>query len=213
MLKKRIALVCLFVSSFVYSQTAPVAYTRDFEFTEGLYLTFQHFKNNLPIAKSAIISDNSKTDTDFLKNETEKKQISYLGLSGNETKIETSSIWGYYQNRSLYIHYNNKFNRVNNIGTLIHFTAVVISTITFMDPMYSNYGIKTTTDELRQYIYDTETHKVVPLDVKNLSELLKRDAELSAEYEALKKREKMDSQFIYLRKYNEKHPLLIGNGE
>ena len=39
--------------------------------------------------------------------------------------------------------------------------------------------------------------------------LLKNDAELFDQFMKLKKRKKADSIFIYLRKYNEKHPLYL----
>jgi hypothetical protein len=39
--------------------------------------------------------------------------------------------------------------------------------------------------------------------------ILQRDPALFAEYSALKKKQKRDQMFIYLRKYNDKHPLLF----
>ena len=150
-----------------------------------------------------------KSAVDFLKKEVQKKSIVYMDSSKYEHKIETSNVWGYCQNRTVYIYYNNDFNRVNVIGTLMQFTALVTISPGFMDPMYSNYGLSTTVDELRQFVYDTQTNKIVPFDVKNLTLLLKNDAELYAQYMELGKREKADSQFIYLRKYNENHPLML----
>jgi hypothetical protein len=91
----------------------------------------------------------------------------------------------------------------------MQFTALISSSASFRDPMFSNYGLSTTVEELHQFVFDTQTSKIVPFDVKNLCILLKSDSELYSEYMALGKREKTDSQFIYLRKFNEKHPLML----
>ena len=208
-MRKKLLIIFLFNSLFGFSQTNLVAYSRDYEFSEGLFLTVHQFKRNSPISKSSIISDIPKTDVEFLKEEIQQKNIVYRDSSGYEHKVEISDIWGYCQNRTIYINYNNEFNRVNVIGILMQFTALVTTAPGFMDPMYSNYGLSTTVNELRQFVFDTQTNKIYPFDVKSLSILLKNDPELHSQYMELGKREKTDSQFIYLRKYNEKHPLMV----
>lgn len=207
----RNSFVCIFIliASIGFSQTGSVPYSRDYAFAEGLFLTVHQFKNNNPISKSSIVSGISRDDVDFLKEQVKLKNIIYKDSSKYEHKIETSSIWGYCQNRTIYINYNNDFNRVNVIGTLMQFTALITTSPGFMDPMYSNYGLNTTVDELRQFVFDTQTNKILPFNVKSLTLLLKSDPELYAQYMALGKREKTDSQFIYLRKYNENHPLML----
>ncbi len=208
-MRKNLIILFLLISSIGFPQTNLVPYSRDYEFSEGLFLTINQFKTNSPISKSAIISDIPKSDIDFLKQITQQKNIVYKDSSNYEHKMQTSSIWGYCQNRTIYINYNNVFNRINVIGVLCQFSAMVATTPGFMDPMYSNYGMSTTVEELRQFVCDTQTNTILPFNVKNLSILLKNDPELYNQYMELGKRKKTDSQFIYLRKYNEKHPLLV----
>ncbi len=208
-MKKKLIFIFVLISLTGVSQTSNVPYSREYKFAEGIFLTVHQFRSNSPISKAFIISEISKDDVDFLKEEVKKKKIAYQDSSKLQYKIETSNIWGYCQNRTIYINYNNDFIRVNVIGTLMQFTALVTTSPGFMDPMYSNYGLNTTVDELRQFVFDTQTNKVTPFDVKNLTLLLKNDTELYDQFMALGKREKADSQFIYLRKYNEKHPLML----
>lgn len=208
-MKKKLVFIFSLISFIGFSQTNSVPYSREYIFTEGFFLTVHQFKSNSPILKTSVISEISKDDVDFLKEEIKKKKIAYQDSSKVQYKIETSNIWGYCQNRTIYINYNNDFNRVNVIGTLMQFTALITTSPGFMDPMYSNYGLNTTVDELRQFVFDTQTNKIMPFDVKNLTLLLKNDPELYSEFMALGKREKADSQFIYLRKYNENHPLML----
>lgn len=208
-MKKKLIFIFSLISFIGFSQTNSVPYSREYIFTEGFFLTIHQFKGNSPILKTSVISEISKDDVDFLKEEIKKKKIAYQDSSKVQYKIETSNIWGYCQNRTIYINYNNDFNRVNVIGTLMQFTALITTSPGFMDPMYSNYGLNTTVDELRQFVFDTQTNKIMPFDVKNLTLLLKNDPELYSEFMTLGKREKADSQFIYLRKYNENHPLML----
>jgi len=71
------------------------------------------------------------------------------------------------------------------------------------------YGLNNSVDEMRQFVFDTQTNKVYDFNVKNMEMLLKNDSDLFIQFMALKKRKKADSIFIYLRKYNEKHPLYL----
>lgn len=95
---------------------------------------------------------------------------------------------------------------MNVIGRLCHFTAIVRTSMSISDPIM---GMSNSYDELRQFILDTESNKIIDFNVKNMEVLLSKDPELYKQFMALKKREKSNSIFIYLRKYNEKHPLYL----
>lgn len=103
-----------------------VAYTKDFEFTEGVYLTIDQFKKNSPIPKSAIISDCPKSEIDFLSKELFQKYLVYKDSIGNEHKVETSNIWGYCKNRVIYVNgnieYTHFFLKIGVIGKLCYFS-------------------------------------------------------------------------------------------
>lgn len=192
-----------------FSQVPTVAYSHDYEFKEGIYLSLDQFKQNNPIPKSAFVTGIPKNQLDFFTELLEEKTIIYKNSDGNEVKIEPLTIWGYSQNRSVYLNFNKVFNRVNVIGTVFHFTAPVRIQSVYRDPMDYNYGINNGHDEIRQFILNTQTNVVNEFSVKSMELLLKDDAELFAQFEALKKRAQSDSIFIYLRKYNEKHPLYL----
>jgi hypothetical protein len=201
----------IFVFSFFVTsaQTNGVAYTRDYEFKEGIYLSLDQFKQNNPIPKSLIVSGVPRDQLDFFSQVLEQKLFVYKDLGGNEIKIEVATLWGYCQNRTIYLNFNEDFNRVNVIGTLFHFTASVIVPPSYQDPMNTNYGIRSSYTELRQFVFDSQTNKVHDFNVKEMELILKEDADLYAQFTALKKRNKANSIFIYLRKYNEKHPLYL----
>ncbi len=204
-MKKLTLVFFIFASLASISQTDSIPYSHDFEFKEGIYFTFYQFKHNHPIPVSSIISDYPKSQLDFLTEVTSHKIIEFKDDFGIIQKAETSLLWGYCRNRSVYINFNNDFNKVNVMGTLFYFTASVTCTIGVPDPM----GGTTTYDELRQFVYDTPSNKVFDFNVKNMEIILKNDDELYTKFMGMKKHDKPDAIFILLRKYNEKHPFYI----
>jgi hypothetical protein len=210
MINRYIKLLFFIVLSINVSAQDSVAYSRDYEFKEGVFLTLQHFLNNEPVLKSDIITSVPMNQVDFLKEVMQQKTIKYKDAAGVEKTLEVSTVWGYCQNRALYLNFNKEFNRLNTIGSLCHFAATVTTpTSSYRDPMGYNYGINTTYQELRQFVYDSSTNKVYDFNTKTMEFLLKKDDALYKEFMKLKKRKKADSLFIYLRKYNEKHPLYL----
>lgn len=208
-MKRFLTIIYAFFSLITCAQPDSIAYSRDYEFTEGFFLAVDQFKNNDPILKSSVISGIPKNQLDFMKQLVEQKNIVFTDSKGVEQKIETLTVWGYCQNRSVYINFNKQFNKLIVIGTLCHFTAMVATSIGFRDPMGYGAGLNNTVDELRQYVFDTKTNKVFDFNVKNMEMLLKNDTILYDQFMALKKREKPDVIFVYLRKFNEKHPLFL----
>ena len=208
-MKRFLTIIFSFISLITFAQSDSIAYSRDYEFAEGFYLAVNQFKNNDPVPKSSIISGIPKDQLDFMKQLMEQKNIVFTDSRSVEQNIETLTIWGYCQNRSVYINFNKQFNKLIVIGTLCHFTAMVATSASFRYPMDYNYGFNNNVDVLRQYVFDTQTNKVFDFNVKTMEMLLKNDAILYDQFMALKKREKPDVIFVYLRKFNEKYPLYL----
>lgn len=208
---QRLLLVIFFLVSIItIGQVDSVPYSKDYEFVEGIYLTMDQFRQNKPITRDKIMTTGPKNQLDFFTQVVEQKYIIVKDSSGKEQKLTSASIWGYCQNRTIYLNFNDRFNRLNVIGSFFHFTSVVrTSAPGFQDPMNINYGMTTSYDELRQFVFDTKTDKIFDFNVRNMEALLMRDTELYNQFMALKKREKSDAIFIYLRKYNEKYPLYL----
>jgi hypothetical protein len=61
--------------------------------------------------------------------------------------------------------------------------------------------------DLRQYLLDFESGDVLEYEVESVEVLLMRDPELADEYHALRNRKQKQMKFVYIRRFNEKHPL------
>lgn len=189
------------------AQKDTIPYTKDYEFKEGVYATIKDFKQNNPVNKITVITTIPKNDLDFYKQLVESRVIAYKDSSGNEQQIETNTLWGYCQNRSIYINFNSSFQRLNVIGALCHFTASIKSVTAYRDP--TNYGMSNTQTELRQYILNTQTNEILDFTVQTMELILMNDKPLYDEFMKFKRKDKPKQIFVYLRKYNDRHPLYL----
>ncbi|HRG37313.1 MAG TPA: hypothetical protein PK289_02175 [Bacteroidia bacterium] len=208
-MKNSVFIFLLIISKLSTSQNATVAYSRDFEFKEGIYLTIDQFKQNNPIPISDIVSAVPKTEHNFLTQVLDQKTVTFKDETGQEQKLATASIWGYCRNRSVFLNFNQTFNRLNVIGSLCHFTSEVV-VVSYQDPTYYGRGINNSYRELKQFILNTESNSVNDFTVPAMEQALKSEPQLLNDFQKLRKKEKSNSIFIYLRKFNEKRPLYLG---
>lgn len=199
-------MICM--SSALIAQTDSVQYSQGFAFNPGIYLNYEQFRTNSPIPKKAIVYEGADTSKlDFLRLLLVKDQFQWRDTAGVVHTTKTINTWGYSENKSVYIRYNYSFNRVVVIGTICHFTAYVTNYMNTGPGSVPTQQYGTPVETMQQYVIDTKTGGIYDFNAQTISYILQRDPVLSAEYTALKKRQKKEQAFIYLRKYNEKHPL------
>lgn len=199
-----------------------IKYTNDFKFTDGIFMNIEEVKRNKPISKARIISDLNYDDYAFFEKILMNDHFVVLDQMGLRKEIKSKDIWGFSQNGILYIYWNKEFNRIPVFGTISHFIAD--KTYTQQNNNYNNNynnsyynpynpyypsSTSTTKTELRQYILDMETGNVINYTYQNIEIILMRDAKLYEEFIKLKKKQRKQLKFLYLRKYNEKHPFYI----
>ena len=210
-----------------------IKYTPDFRFTDGIYVNFDQVKLNSPIPKAKLLTSIDYNDREFFKKILEGDKIFFYDNMGIRQEIPKSSLWGYSRNGVLYVQVQDNFNRITFVGSICHFVADVTtidsrsysSPYGYYDPYYSPYGYSNyynpydpynssyrsnmTRNELKQYLIDFESGKVLEFDVENTELLLMKDNQLYEEYVQLSRKKKKDLMFVYVRKFNEKNPLYI----
>jgi hypothetical protein len=200
----------------VFSQSdslnkSQIKYTPSFKFTDGIYLNFNQFRTNSPLSKSKIVTTIKTSDFDFFDKLLEENSFSYFDELGVQQQIKDDKIWGYCDKGVPYIYLNEEFNRIPIIGSICHFVA----NKTYVDPNYSPYGYNNyydpavTRTEMRQYILNTETGEIFDYTTDALEVILMKDPQLYDEFNNLKRSKKKKNSFLYIRKYNEAHPLFI----
>lgn len=225
----------LFLLLGLEAQEAPegmVPYDPDYKFKDGIYLDFEQVKNNDPIAKARILIAIDYNDREFFRKLFAKEEVYYYDEMGVRQSVPVDELWGYSRNGVLYIQFQGDFHRVTYMGNLTHFVAdVTVYDTRYYDPYYNPYSATSryyynpysyydpyyypssrtqySKDEMQQYLLNFKTGEVMEFDRKSVEVLLMDDLELYEEFMKLRRRKKKQLKFLYIRKYNEKHPLYL----
>ena len=211
-----------------------IKYTPDFRFKDGIYLSFDQIKANNPIPKAKLLTSADYNDREFFTKVFESDKVYFYDEVGIRQEVAKSNIWGFARNGVLYVLIQDSFNRVTFFGNICHFVADVTTYDTrsnnyspygYYDPYnspygygsynpygsyYSPYGQQTVArNELKQYIIDFETGKVLDFTTDNVEMLLMKDPAIYDEYIQLPAKKKKELRFVYIRKFNEKNPLYL----
>ncbi len=210
--------------SFAQEDTVKTAkLDRDFRFKDGIFLSFDQVKENNPIPKAYIVTIVPLNDQAFYDKVLSHQIVTYYDDNGYRHQVKKENIWGYSRNGILYVQVDGNFNRITIVGGICHF----VGTRTVMDtryydpynryyyPAYSYYyppTYQTTTTqrtEMRQFILDFETGKIMEYSVRSVEVALMRDPELYDEYARLGPSKKKQMRFMYIRKFNERNPVYL----
>jgi hypothetical protein len=211
-----------------------IKYTPDFKFTDGIYLNFDQVKENKPIPKARLLTSADYNDREFFTKIFSSDKIYFYDNMGIRQEIEKTSIWGFARNGVVYVMVQGNFNRITFWGNICHFVADVTTYDTrynyyspygYYDPYYSPYGYGSyypygsyyspyrqqtmARNELKQYIIDFETGKILDFSPDNVELLLMKDPSIYDEFVKLSKKKKKELMFFYIRKFNEKNPLYL----
>jgi hypothetical protein len=204
----RIIIISLFIllsDKTLFSQNNRIQYSKDFQFTDGIYKAYEEFKNNDPsIREDALISENPNTRL-LIGNFAKVDRIAYRDKDGSIKKLSRMEVWGYCSKGTVYVMLGNNFHRIAIIGSIMHFTESFNKL--FYDP---KVPISTVNKPKRyiQYMIDYTIGVIYPFDLEYFLPLLKRDNELYTEFISIKSsRKKKQKMFIYLNKFNERNPV------
>lgn len=220
--------VLLWLFSWAGAQTevpeGMVRYAPGYEFKEGFYFNFEMVRNADPIPAARVVTDVDLFDREFYEKITAEDEIVIYDDNGVKKVMKTKKIWGYGRNGALYINVASSFHRISLVGNISHFVASITTyNPNYYDPYgynpyysnsYYNRGRYTTspqsnyaTTDLRQYLLDFQTGEIMEYDSESVEVMLMKDPELADEYLALRPRKRKQMKFVFIRRYNEKHPL------
>lgn len=236
-INRSIVFIILFFSVVdlnVYCQVTGgmIKYSPDFRFTDGIFIDFEQVKLNDPIPKAKLLTSADYNDRDFFDKVFTNDKIYFFDNLGVRKEINKGDIWGFSRNGVLYIQVQSKFNRITFVGNICHFVADITtydnrySPYGYYDPYYSPYSYNSyyspyssyyspypqssvARNEIKQYIIDFETGKVLDYDSESVEILLMKDPELYDEFVKLPSKQKKEQLFVYIRKFNEKNPIFI----
>lgn len=214
-----------------------VKYTPDFRFNDGIYLNFDQLKANSPIPKAKLLTSADYNDREFYTKVFAADKIFFYDELGVRQEVAKDEIWGFSRNGVIYVMIQGNFNRITFVGNICHFVADVTTYDTRSNNYYSPYGYydpyyyspysyyggynpygsyyspygsqQTSRTELKQYIIDFESGKVLEFTADNVQLLIMKDPSVYDEYVQLPKKKQKELMFVYVRKFNEKNPLYL----
>lgn len=208
-MKIKLLFILLSIYFNSYSQNNNTKYGNNFSFNDGIYINFDDFKTNQSIAFSQIITNKIPENIESINALLKNKKIKYFDKNGVENEIKSKSIWGYSFNNKVYINLNGEFNIIPIIGNISHFIAnKQVYNNSYIDPFDDGFSsIDRPTTEPQEYILDFNTGAIYEFTIKNFQLLISVDSTLYTEFAKLKKREKREMIYIFLRRFNKSHPI------
>lgn len=198
-------LFCTLLKGFLIGQSDSVIVPADLAIADAVYISYYDFRHNKGILKEQISSTINKEQLDFVGKSLDKETFSYS--DGQQTaEIKSNTIWGFVQNKTLYINYKGSFYRVPVFGSVCYLVATVeIVGAGFYDPMFG-YG-SGRRQEVREFLINFYDGIIKEFKMDEAEVLLSRDKLLYAEFKKLNRRKQKEQIFRYIRKYNDVHPV------
>lgn len=209
-----INLPCFALSGAIFSDTNKVArYQSGFRFNPGVYLTIDDWKNNNPIPKGRFITELELDSPRFFLDLLRKDWLQYRDEYGNINKVERIKIFGYSTDNFIFNKYHVK---ISIIGSICHYTKIEYKmddpflagslALAILDASLSGQSGVHKREDYKQYIMNFETGKAYRFKKRYFKKLIITDVKLYQEYKKYKAN-KRDKMYIFLKKYNEQHPI------
>lgn len=184
-----------------------VRYNNNFEFKDGIYLSFNEFKSNCPFLPVDRILDKKGKRVNKIWNRTRK-----FYFMDNDTLrfLPLEEVWGYSENGNVYMVKNQRSKRLQIIGAICHI-VLIDEEQEFQDQYWqrNRYDVRPVVREVsRQYVIDFESGERKLFDLENFEEILEGDSALYKKFMALKsKKLKQQMKFNFLTRFNESNPI------
>lgn len=204
---KWLVLLLSFFTLRAYAQedSTLIRYQGGFDFREGIYFTFDQFRNNRPaVALKDLLTDQGQHVADLKQS---NGKLMYVDSSGAKKRIDMDRVWGFCNKDVVYVRAGDGFNRIGMMGSIAH---------VMFDATYHNwggyygygYGGSTYTVE-EQRLLDMGSGAFLPVSAAGIYAVIQQDAILRDEFDALPKKEKKSDEvvFRFMRRYNDRHPL------
>ena len=190
----------------LFSQVEKDLYWSEFEFSEGVYLTYEEFKSNNPSATKFRVEVSNSVRRDDIKNGASIKWVEYKDKKGYQIVLKEKDMWGLCYRKEIYVYTEKALQRIRIIGAIM-LLDIVYNTENIMTS--SGMGSISSTDS--QYIVtkmiDFETGIFYRFNLKNFEKLLSADAELYKEFDELHDNLKKNNMISYLNKFNSRNPI------
>jgi len=194
-----------------------IRYDADFEFYDGLYLSFEDFRNDYPIDFKRVVSFRAVDDPLFIDELLKESTFRYRDGLGEVRERATNDIWGFARSGRPFIRLNaisymgivekrgklragnNEYGNFTEIGSI----SIIQVNMLMSNPIFS-------AQQTGQFLFSMKTGKAMPYRTFNAEVMFADDEELLTEFRSLGSAEKQEQRlFLFIKRYNERHPLYL----
>jgi len=196
----------LFFKPFGSFSQEYIQYHFDFKFNEGVYMSYDEFKQNNPsISSYKIIYKDPLINTHIADNSTIKRIIIWND-AGSKIELKPSEVWGVSRKSRVYIIHDRKFCKLLQIGLMTYFEW------SYKQSNYDLYyyrGIPSGRKVIKQkMLLNYLTGEVSHLKLLKFTPILKFDDELYQEFESHNDVMNKNAIMIsYLLRFNDRNPI------
>ena len=197
-------ILCFFLVTSAQGQRDTLGrYSPGFKFKDGVYMTFDDFKENCPsITKDELYDEFGQSLIDI------QSDIEWYTLENDSLiAVARDTIWGFSNRGKIFLRNQDFFDRLVVIGTLSH----IIHREEFIDynnAMYNGFTYAPVRREVQtEFFLDMRSGIKLEFTAENLSDYISDDPILHGSFEQLSRKKKKESMFRYLHTYNQKHPV------
>lgn len=166
-------------------------YYPGFNFKEGVYLELNDFRENQPALERRI--EKRGSDLWILSDSSEEM-----------IPVDPNKVWGYCLGNSIYLSYDEAYWRLISIGTLCHFSAILVTSFQTVDAF--GFPVTQYSKSLQHMFLDTRSGEIYALKTEFLKPFLEEDPILAERFERQRKKKTADL-IMALKAYNQLNPI------
>jgi hypothetical protein len=180
-----------------------------FGIADAIYLSYNDVRHGMAVHKADINAKIDTTQLDFLSKILAQDKFQFT-KDGQTVTMESKKIWGFFQNNTLYINYNNEFYRVPVFGSISYLVAMIkVINPGFFDPRFGYQTTSTTTTEMREFLMSFYDGTVQEFTMQRAENLMATDKVFYEQYKKLSSRQRKKQIYSLIRRFNELHPVYI----
>ena len=194
----------------------------DFRFRDGIYANYDMVKANCPIPPSRVATDLDYGDPKFFKELMAQENMVLYDDQGVGAVLKPGDIWGYSFKGIMYIQIGERFHRLLPEGMLSRFIAsgAIWEELSPGSGEQEGYLPYSTSSKRYNPVYfelarrkevlllDFEDNLMTTYSPEAMLEKLEKDSLLYREYESLGNNKRKKKMLEYLKRYNQRHPIM-----
>ena len=213
-----------------------VEYTSEFSFKDGVYLSFQDFKNNNPVPLTHIISDFDIRNPNYLTRVLEQDTVYYYDNLYEERSVAADDLWGFSNQGRVQIAHNLVWSKKKKIKDIVFVPLNTIGKVCFYAAEQYVYRSLLDSPEIGMfsdsyYTDESYTRERVPVFMlvefetgdlilssqsivsdfvtETVYRLLESDESLLREFASLPMKQQRKQAMFFLKRYNERNPIFF----